>query len=111
MGVSHQIRNTLKVYNKSESDIDHVIYATGPSCEKHTCSLAEFFDAVKDVDWAFDLVFPYEIKLVGKHYWIEFDYRNEWMVHSFPDKKYSYKKPSSDSIIRKRTFSDEDDFW
>lgn len=110
MGVSHQIRNTLRIHNKSENDIVHVIYASGKSCELHTCSLPEFFEIVKDVDWAFDLVFPYEIKLVSKHYWIEFDYRNEWMIHSFPDKKYSYKKPSSE-LIRTKTFSDDDDFW
>lgn len=107
MGVKDQIQHMLCVHKIPETDIEYVIYASGKSREKHRCSLAEFFEVVKDVDWAFDLVFPYDIRLVGKRFWIDFDYRNEWMLHSFLEEKYTYMKPSS-NIIRKKTFSDDD---
>lgn len=101
--VKHQILQCLDKHNLSPGYVLYVSYAVGPtlqSIKKYTCNLDSFLDIVQHITSAFNLAWPFVLRIVGKDFWIEWDYRGEWILHTYPKVEGPYKCPSTEDLIR-----------
>ena len=103
------ILHALKHYNLSIDDILYVIYAIGHNLntrEFYSCGIESFLKVAYKAKSVFDMNWSYDIKLVGEKFWLEFDYRGDWILCKHPQNPGKYKRPTSDDLLRNLAFDD-----
>jgi hypothetical protein len=97
------IKQALKQIDKSLNDVLYVSYckykASDLQIERYYCSIIEFLKATEYASSIFDIVWPFELHIVGETWWIDYNYYGNCVLHDFPTKPKNYKVPTPSEIL------------
>ena len=103
MNVNNYIVQTLDKYNLITDDVSYVSYIQGytfSSIKRYCCSIHSFMESTKNVNSVFDLNWPFEIKIVGNDFWLNYDNSGQLIMHKYPSRPSIYKRPLTIDIVR-----------
>lgn len=94
--------NALFRAGKDVPDVQYVSYSLGKyfhTKEEYYCSLSDFIEATKNANNVHDLVWPYDIRVVGESFWLDWCTHGEWVTHFHQQKPKFYKAMSHNDIM------------
>ncbi len=102
----------LERHGKSKDDVRYISYCTGKCLKTRKtfyCSLEDFCKVTENIHWPFDLVWAFEIKIVGDRWWFTYDYHGDWSFHEIPRQPETYKVPVLEEIKKQLCYTSEED--
>jgi len=102
--ITKELLSTLKRISKTLDDIEYVTYAVAQPNYGHIdhyhCDIVDFLASTTYATSCFDILWPYEINVVGKDFWLDYDYHGVWTLHSPPIKPVTYRCPSQTDLLK-----------
>jgi hypothetical protein len=102
--LTKELVSTLKRINKTLDDVEYVGYAVAQPnfghIDHYYCDIGEFLAATTYATSCQDIHWPHEIHVVGKEFWLDYDYHGLWILHAPPTKPMTYRCPSKRDLLR-----------
>ena len=89
--------------NKTPDDVSFVIYVGGADRVFYSCSIESFFKVIKNVKYELDLQWLYDIKIVGRQFWLKYTSNKNWMFYQIPKRPPNFKIPEEDDVVRRNS--------
>jgi hypothetical protein len=93
--MQQELIKLLRMSKKTLDDVTHVSYATydiqAKTQRRYHCSIQDYMKYIANVPCIYELQQFYDISIVGENWWIDYDYRGEPYLHTFPIKPVDYK--------------------
>ncbi len=90
-----ELTKLLRMSKKTLEDVSYVSYATYDNQAKvqrrYHCSIQDYMKTIANVPCIDELHECYDVSIVGEDWWIDYDYRGEPYLHTFPIKPLDYK--------------------
>jgi hypothetical protein len=93
--MEQELTKLLQISKKTLNDVSYVSYATYDNRAKVQtrcfCSIQDYMNTIANVPSIYELHQYYDISIVGKNWWIDYDFRGDPYLHTFPTKPAFYK--------------------
>ena len=107
--IKTNIESILRETSKNVDDIKYVSYYIGnylQTRQEFYCSYDEFINIMGD-QFLSNMKWLYDIKLVSNDWWITFDGRGDWYMHSYPIQPKKSRIPEVHLLINNILSNDE----
>lgn len=102
--IAKELLLTMKRINKTFEDVEYVGYAIAQPnfghIDRYHCDIVEFLAATTHATTCFDINWPFEINVVGKDFWLDYDYHGIWTLHHPPIKPVTYRRPAPKDLLK-----------
>lgn len=99
--IKSSIEYILSESKKNIKDIKYVSYIIGnylQTRQEFYCSYDEFIKIMGD-QYMFNLKWLWDIRFVADDWWLTFDMRGDWIMHTIPKQPKNYRVPEVNLLV------------